>query len=177
MTAHRGVLLVAGLVALSACSVPIQSGAHFTEGWAPAQHTTFAWRDEIDRVVGDSRLEGNQFFHGRLHEAVEWELSLRGIRYQATDADILVHHHLSLADHMFETEVMDSEGQTTMETSVYESGSLVLHLVDARTGDDLWLAWGQANVEPAFNSPDAMRGWVYDLVGEMFDDWPVPPRS
>jgi hypothetical protein len=176
MKAHRGVLLAAGLLVLSACGVPIQSGAHFTQSWAADRHTTFAWRDEIDRVAGDSRLLGNQVFHRALHEAVEWELALRGIRYTENDPDILVHHHLTLADHVFETEVLDDYGDPTIETSVYEAGSLVVHLVDARSGDDLWIAWGQANVEPAFTGPDAMKHWVYDIVENMFDDWPVPSR-
>lgn len=176
MKAHRGALWVIGLATLSACGVPIQSGAHFTPSWAPDSYATFAWRNEIDRVVGDSRLDGNQFFHERLHEAVEWELALRGVRYSENDPDILVHHHLSLADHSFETEVMDDEGASTVVTTTYESGSLVVHLVDARDGEDLWLAWGQANLEPALNSPESMRRWVYSLVGEMFEDWPVSAR-
>jgi hypothetical protein len=65
---------------------------------------------------------------------------------------------------------------SSTETYVYEGGSLVIHIVDARTSDDVWVAWGQANVEPAFNSPDSMRRWVYNLVGRMFEDWPVPAR-
>lgn len=173
MRAHRGILTLVGLAALSACGVPIQSGAHFTQSWAPDRQTTFAWEDESDRTVGDQRLDGNRFFHRKLHEAVEWELSLRGIRYSAVDPDLVIHHHLSLSDHVYETEVMDDSGEPVMETTVYEGGSLVLHIVDSGTHDDVWVAWGQANVEPAFVSPDAMEGWVYDLVGDMFDDWPV----
>lgn len=177
MKAHRGFLLAVGLAALSACSVPVQSGAHFTQSWAPEQQTTFAWEDEADRTVGDSRLEGNRFFHQRLHEAVEWELSLRGIRYDQSDPDLVIHHHLSLSDHVLESEVLDDVGDPTTETYVYEGGSLVLHIVDAETGEDVWVAWGQANVEPAFVSPDAMEGWVYNLVGSMFEDWPIRSRS
>jgi len=176
MKAYRGLLLVVGLAALSACGVPIQSGAHFTESWSPDRHMTFAWRDEIDRVVGDSRLEGNEFFHRRVHEAVEWELAIRGIRFVEEDPDIMVHHHLSLADHSYETEVVDDMGDVTVETGVYEEGSLVIHLQDARNGDDLWISWGRANVEPALASPDNMQAWVFDLVGDMFDDWPLAAR-
>ena len=176
MKAHKVALLVLGLAALSACGVPMQSGAHFTESWAPERHTTFAWRDEIDRVVGDSRLEGNQFFHRRMHEAVEWELALRGIRFDESDPDILVHHHLSLADHSYETEVVDDMGEVTVQTGIYEEGSLVVHLQDAGNGDDLWISWGRANVEPALASPENMEDWVYDLVGNMFEDWPLAER-
>lgn len=177
MRTNRWSLLVVALSALTACGVPIQSGANFASGWDPAQTATFAWRDARDRIVGDSRLEGNELFHQSLHEAVGWELSLRGMRYTEIEPDWLIHHHLSLADHVMESEVIDEAGVSTTETYVYEGGSLVVHIVNARTGDDVWVAWAEANVEPAFTSPDAMRRWVYDMVGHMFEDWPVPPRS
>lgn len=176
MKANRWSLMVVAVSALTACGIPIQSGANFSPSWEPARQATFAWRDERDRIQGDSRLDGNEFFHQRLHEAVGWELSLRGIRYSETDPDLLIHHHLSLSDHVMEYEVIDDAAVSSSETYVYEGGSLVVHIVDARTEDDAWVAWGQANVEPAFNSPDSMRRWVYDLVGHMFEDWPTAPR-
>lgn len=173
---YMGFLLMVGLASLTACGVPIVSGAHFTDDWEPARQTTFAWADERDRTFGDSRLDGNEFFHAKLHETVDWELALRGIRYRETDPDLLVHHHLSLSDHVFESEVVDEAGAVTTESDVYEGGSLVVHIVDARSGEDVWVGWGEANVEPAFASPAAMENWVHDLVGHMFKDWPAPAR-
>jgi hypothetical protein len=163
--------------AFAGCGVPVQSGAHFATGVQPPARTTFAWNDAADRTQGDVRLEDNALFHTLLHEAVEWELNLRGIRHTDSNPALLIHHHLSLADHELETEVIDGEGYQSTETYVYEGGSVVLHIVDARTESDAWVAWAQANVEPALTSPAAMRRWVYDLVGKMFEDWPVPPRA
>ena len=81
---------------------------------------------------------------------------------------------LPMVDPMMECEF---ESLIYVATDVYEGGSMVVHIEDARTGEDVWVAWGQANVEPAFIGPENMRRWVYNLVGSMFDDWPVPPRS
>jgi hypothetical protein len=161
---------------LAACGIPIQSGASFTPNWEMPPQSTFGWQDEEDRTVGDSRLEGSQFFHQRLHEAVEWELSLRGIHYSESNPTLLIHHHLSLSDHVLESEVIDEAGVSTTETYVYEGGSLVVHIEDALSREDVWVAWGESNVESAFTSPEKMRKWVYKLVGSMFEDWPVPPR-
>jgi hypothetical protein len=177
MTTRRWTFLAAIVPLLAACGVPIQSGAHFASGWRPAERTTFAWNDEADHTQGDVRLEDNAFFHARLHEAVEWELNLRGIRQSETAPTLLIHHHLSLADHELEREVVDESGVPSTETEIYEGASVVLHIVDARTGEDRWVAWAQANVEPALANPESMRKWVYGLVGEMFDDWAVPARS
>lgn len=175
----RLLLLAAAFPMFTACAVPITSGSHFEPSFAPEQRAglTFGWRDTSDRIVGDSRLEGNEFFHQRLHEAVAWELSLRGLRYSETNPDLVIYHHLSLADHELESELIDEMGVGYTETYVYENGSLVIHLVDAATDKDVWVAWGSGNVEPAFNSPEAMRKWVYNVVGHMFDDWPVTARQ
>ena len=118
----------------------------------------------------------NTFFHQRLREAVEWELNLRGIRYSESDASLLVHHHMALGEHELELEVVSDTDLVEFESMVYEGGSVVIHMEDVRTGRDVWFAWADANIEPAFNSPDAMKNWVYKLVGEMFKEWDVPPR-
>jgi len=173
-TARWSLVILAA--AFAGCGVPIQSGAHFAGGADPTGEATFAWDDAADHTQGDARLEGNAFFHAQLHEAVEWELNLRGIRFSEANPTFLIHHHLSLADHVLEQEVIDESGYASSDTTIYEGGSVVLHIEDARTHQDVWVAWAQANIEPALRSPAAMRSWVYDLVGEMFEEWPVPQR-
>lgn len=169
--------LLFALPLLAGCGIPIASGTYFSPGFEPATPTTYAWRDALDHVQGDSRLEGNEYFHERLHESVGWELSLRGFRYSEENPQLLIHHHLSLADQDIETEVLDEAGVPQTERYSFESGGLVVHIVDARTGDDVWVGWAEASVEPAFRSPDAMSDWVYDLVGKMFEAWPKPARQ
>ena len=177
MRAMRWTLAAGIAVAAAGCGVAFESGAHFAANREPPGAATFAWNDEEDRTQGDPRLQDNAFFHARLHEAVEWELNLRGIRYSESNPTYTLHHHFSLSDHAMEREVIDEAGYRATESFVYEGGSVVLHVEDARTGDDVWVAWAQGSVEPALISPEAMRGWVYDLVQAMFEDWPVPTRS
>jgi hypothetical protein len=164
-------------LALASCGVPITSAGYVAPDASLAAYTTFAWNQAGDRVVGDRRLENNRFFEDRLHEAIEWELSLRGIRRSESSPDLLVHHHLSLTDHELAQEVIDEAGLARTEVFAYEEGTVVVHLVDARTSRNVWLGWAQADVEPALASPQNMESWVYDLVEEMFDDWPVPVRG
>jgi Domain of unknown function (DUF4136) len=178
MRASRRFLLTAAVaMAATACGVPIESGAHFGRGYAPGRQATFAFNDEADHTQGDPRLQNNEFFHARLHESIEYELALRGIRYDPTNPDILVHHHLSLADHAMEEQVVDEAGVSTTQEESFEDGSVVVHLVDARTGNDLWVGWAHANIEPALVNPNSMRNWVYGLVGNMFEKWPVSSRD
>jgi len=178
MSTKRWALLPLALaLSVAGCGVPVQSGAHFASTFEPGRRATFDWDDEADHTQGDARLSENSFFHARLHEAVEWELNVRGIRRAESNPELVIHHHLSLSDHEMEREVVDDSGMRSQETVIYEGASVVLHIVDARTGQDRWVAWAQANVEPALVSPDAMRKWVYSLVGKMFTSWPMLPRS
>lgn len=162
---------------IASCSVPIQSESALTPGVDLGSLQTFAWDQELDRPGGDPRLENNHFFLDRMHEAIEWELSLRGFRHEESSPDLLLHHHLTLADHELVTEVIDDSGLTTPRPYVYEEGTVMVHAADPESGEDLWVAWAWANVEPALVSPDAMRSWVYSVVKEMFSDWPVPGRT
>jgi hypothetical protein len=170
-------LAVCLIPALAACGVPIRTGTYSPPGSQAAPGTTFAWNEQRDRVVGDPRLENNQFFEDRLHEAIEWELALRGIRHDESSPDLMVHHHLTLQDHELVQEMIDEAGYSAPEVYEYEGGTVVVHVVDARTNADIWLGWAEASIEVAVTGPDAMRAWVYDLVRAMFERWPVPQRD
>ncbi len=171
-------LIALGLATtLAACGVPIRTGMTVPPSVPSPGAPTFAWNQDMDRVMGDPRLENNRFFEDRLHEAVEWELSLRGIRRVDANPDLWVHHHLSLEEHEEAFESVDEAGYTRTEMYAYEGGTVVVHLVNARTNATYWMSWGQANIEPALAGPESMRTWVYDLVRSMFERWPVPVRE
>lgn len=178
MRARWELLLTAGLApALSACGVAMHYGSY-----APATEDvmvgmSFAWNQQDDRVAGDPRLMHNRFFENRLHEAIEWQLSLRGLRLVDSSPDLLVHHHLSLEDHELAQEVIDETGYPATEVLTYEQGTVVVHLTDARTKKHVWLAWAQADIDTALRSPDNMRKWVYDVAARMFEDWPELARN
>jgi predicted small lipoprotein YifL len=168
--------IAALLLSLAACGVPIRSGAYFSQNAEVSPPLSFAWSQAQDRATGDPRLENNQFFEDRLHEAIEWQLAMRGVRRADETPDLLIHHHLSLADHTMIEETIDESGLRREDVYTYEEGTVVVHVVDARSGQDVWVAWAQANIEPAMQGPDQMRTWVYDLVKEMFKGWPVTQR-
>lgn len=164
------------LLAPSACSVPIVTGARMAPEVDVTRPVTFAWDAMETRSSGDPRLANNAFFEDRLHEAVDWQLSLRGFRRTDADPDMRLHYHLSLVDHSMVDEIIDEQGLSRTEVYTYEQGTVVVHITDARTGEDVWVAWAQANIEPALRGPDEMRRWVYDLVSEMFRTWSIPAR-
>ena len=164
------------MLALTSCGVAIQTATTAPPGESVAGGSTFGWHQEADRVAGDPRLEGNLFFENSLHEAVEWELALRGIRYDESSPTLLVHHHLSLADHEGTAEMEDEFGNRVTQFFTYEEGSVVVHIhhPDGRT---VWVGSALADIEPALSNPESMRKWVYSLIHAMFTSWPVPERT
>jgi hypothetical protein len=171
-------LLTAALIpALASCGAVIRYASTAAPTIGADSGMTFAWNQEEDRIFGDPRLSGNRFFEDRLHEAIEWELSLRGIYHDESSPDLLVHHHLALEDHPMLRQMTDDQGNTYTEADVYESGTVMVHVLNAKTQENVWVAWAQADIEQAMRGPENMRRWVYQLAGQMFKRWPVPARA
>ena len=115
----------------------------------------------------------------RLYEAIERELSNKGIRRDENAPELLVHYHLSVQDHIEVYEADPTSGYPATEfgpgTNVvqYEEGTFIIHFVDASTGEDLWVGWARGNIGPAMRSSSEMRVWVDDAVRKMFVEFPV----
>lgn len=168
-------LMAAGLaVTTASCGVPMRGGGYFEPDANIDRYGTFTFEETMDTEARDNRLENNRFFEDRLHEAIERELSWRGIQRDDSSPGIVVHHHTSVADHVMITDAVDEAGFETEEVYEYEEGTILVHLVDAESGEDLWLGWAQADVAPAFRSPQAMTQWIDDLLQRMFQEWSGP---
>lgn len=178
MTFAGYLLRLSPLLLLAACGPSVNSGSHMPTPIDVSGRPTFRWDQTSDVVVGDRRLEGNPFFEDRLHETVAWHLALRGIRPLVDGSPtFLVHHHLTLDNHVYIDEIMDDAGVTRVEQYPYERGSVTVHMIDADTRSTVWVGWAEANIEPALKSPEAMRRWVDEIVAAMFAKWPIPTRE
>jgi hypothetical protein len=166
--------------ALGGCGTGIAAGADFRPGTTFSGYTTFAWDDDAIRRGGDVRLENNPYFEEHLFAAVAAELSARGIREADTNPDVLAHYHLSVEDHIEVYEANPESGYpapppgTPPGTQVvqFQEGTFVLHFVNARTGDNLWIGWAQGEIGPALASSAAMQEWVNEAVAKMFELFP-----
>ncbi|MDX1568620.1 MAG: DUF4136 domain-containing protein [Longimicrobiales bacterium] len=175
MSISRRFLMTAAVALVAAsCSVPMRGGGYFEPDANIDRYSSFAFDEHMDTPSRDSRLANNRFFEERLHEAIERELSWRGIHLDESDPGIVVHHHTSVADHVMVTEAVGEEGVPYEDVYEYEEGTVLVHLVDADTGENLWLGWAQADVAPAFQSPAAMTEWIDELLAQMFEGWPGP---
>jgi hypothetical protein len=56
---------------------------------------------------------------------------------------------------------------------VYEAGTLVLDVVDARTNRVIWRGWAQHGVEDALDNPDKMARQIHEGVTRMLAAFPA----
>lgn len=175
----RLAMMVAVVGASSGCAVAIQGGADFRPGTDLSSHGTFTWGEPDELPTGDPRLDNNPFFVERLHEAIESELALRGIRFTEGEADLLVHHHASVRSRVEVFEVDRSAGYQAgdygPESDVfeYEEGTFLVDIADGESRDILWRGWAQADIEAALTNPDKMAELVAEAVAKMFDEFPT----
>jgi hypothetical protein len=180
-------LLAAPLIAMG-CSVPIRAGADFRPGREFGQYTYFTWDEPEEHPTGDPRLDNSPFFQQRVHSAVEWEFTTRGIELIGEgDRDIetggpartlAVHHHTSVQDHVEAYEVDPGAGFTAddvdeAQVTVYQEATFIVGLVDAQTGELVWSGWARVDVDKAIADPEVMRRQVDAAVAEMFKSFPV----
>ena len=134
-------------------------------------YRTYRWADEGARPTGDPRLDGNPFFEERLMSAAERGLATRG--YEKSDgagADLVLHFYANFTQ-TFDVADQIGTGYTTCAncatSSVYEAGTIVLDLVDARTNTLVWRSWAESSVDGAIDNPRHMEQFLDEAVGKI----------
>ena len=177
--ARWGRLAVAITLSTTACGIATTSGTDSKPGLDSGVYSSFGWDRTAVPRRGDLRLDHNPFFEDRLSEAVERELSTRGIRRDEASPELLVHYHVSVTDHVEGSEGNPEFGRPTSEygggTEVlrHEQGTFVLHFVDAETNEDLWFGWVVGDIGPVLTNSEQMREWVDAAVALILEDFPV----
>lgn len=171
----------------TACAVPMRAGGHAQPGHDLAEYVSFVWDEPQERPTGDPRLDGNPLFQQRVHAAIDWELSIRGIEPFSTGPDpelgrsamaLAVHHHTSLQDHeaVYPADLGPGVVPDDAEARVirYQEATFIVGLVDAQTRELVWSAWATLDFDKALASPAMMQAQVDAAVAAMFESFPVP---
>jgi len=169
---HRHVfgLALAAAVVAGACA-PIT--VHSVTGRDAQFETyrTYRWADEKARPTGDPRLDSNPFFEERLMSAAERGLAARGYeKSNGTAADLVLHFYANFTQ-TFDVVEQSGAGYTTCAncatSSVYEAGTILLDLVDARTNTLVWRSWAESSVDGAIDNQRHMEQLIDEAVGKI----------
>ena len=164
-----------GALALAACaSMNVRS---FVERGADVtKYRTYNWAPPDAQATGDPRLDNNPFFHERIQLAVERQLNARTfVKTTADPPDLLVHYHASV------TQQINANGSDRpfvlcedCEPYVYDAGTIVVDLVDARTKRLVWRGWAEGSIDDVVNDQAWMEKRIDEAVMRILDQ--LPPR-
>jgi hypothetical protein len=177
MNPRRFALIVcaAAAVVLPGCA-PI-AVTTFTEGEEQlAAYRTYAWEAVDTNVPGDPRLDNNPFFHDYVRGAIDRHLVTRGFEPTVVRPDVHVHYHASTRQKLYvagEGPRTEARGERTVQ--VYEDGTVIIDLTDARTGALVWRGVADAALAGVVNDQTRMENTIERVVGRLLAR--LPRRS
>ena len=140
------------------------------------QYHTYAWAPADSQATGDPRLDNNPFFHERIQRAVERRLNARAFVKTTTDRpDLLIHCQASV------TQEINANGSDQpyafcgdCKPHVYDAGTIVVDLVDARTHRLVWRGWAEGSIEGVVDDQAWMEQRIDEAVARILER--LPPR-
>jgi hypothetical protein len=168
---------VAGAMVVS-CAPAISVGSHADRTRDFARYRTYDWGPADALPTGDPRLDRDALFKDRVQGAVERQMAARGYTLAtAPGADLLIHYHANISRRIDVNRVDRNYGYcagSDCPTSVveYEAGTLVLDIMDAKSGLLVWRGWAQNSVDNLLKDPDAMARVIERAVSEMMRPLP-----
>jgi len=162
-----------GALALAACaSMDVRS---FVErGADPTLYRTYNWGPADAQATGDPRLDNNVFFSERIQAQVEKRLNARGFEKTTADPpDLLIHYHASV------TQEISANGADQpyaycedCKPYVYDAGTILVDLVDARTRRLVWRGWAEGSIAGAIDDQVWMEKRIDDAVARILERLP-----
>lgn len=134
-------------------------------------YRTYNWQPIEPTSTGDPRLDNNQFFETRVQAAVDEQLASRGFEKTAAP-HFLVHYHASVTQEM---QISPGEHGVACEEcrpEVYDEGTLLIDIVDARTGLLAWRGWAKGSIDGIVNDQEWMERKIDEAVARIMRELP-----
>ena len=169
------VVCVPALAALAACA-PIAVTTYTERGVELTRYRTFGWAQVDTGVPGDPRLDNNPFFHEYLRDAIDRHLISRGYEPTVVRPDLNVHYHASTRQKIY----INGQEPTTERcrdcaVQVYDEGTILIDLTDARTGMLVWRGMAASGLADVVNDQRRMEETIERVVGRVVTR--LPRRS
>lgn len=157
--------LLGAVMATAAACAPLTVTSTIERGAELSRYRTYGW-DQVDTAVpGDPRLDDNPFFHEYMRASIDRQLVSRGYEPIIMDPDMRVHYHASAVQ---KVHVSGSEPPAPFcrdcSVQVYDEGTLVIDLVDARTGLLVWRGAARGDFAAVVDSQTRMEQTIERVV-------------
>lgn len=139
-------------------------------------YRTYTWAPDDAVATGDPRLDNNRFFNDQVRVSVDRELAARGLEKTSTASCLLVHFHTTITQEIATTSTKRSEHCYNCGTTIYDAGTLVIDLVDARSSRLVWRGWVE-KMDPVIENQDWMEETVDRGVTQIIRRLPAIQNS
>lgn len=158
------VAAAAAVIGLAACA-PITVTSFTEHDVNLSTYRTFAWERVGTGVPGDPRLDNNQLFHDYLRGAIERQLIARGYEPTTQQPDLRIHYHASSRQKIY-ISGMEPETERCRDCAVevYDEGTLLVDLMDARTGALVWRGAAESALAGVVDSQTRMEELIERVV-------------
>ena len=169
----RRLLTALAMTAFAAGCAAMTVSSHIERTANFADFVTYDWGPPDNLPVGDPRLDNNPFFNDYLQGAIEKKLAAKGYEraLMGGEPDLLVHYHASVNQKLDVYEVDNRYGYCygDCEAQVvnYEEGTLVVDIVDRRTGTVVWRGWAQDAMDGVIDNQQRLEKQVDEGVTKM----------
>jgi uncharacterized protein DUF4136 len=160
-------------VASAAGCAPIYVHAYAERGTA-FTYRTYAWAPDTAVATGDPRLDNNRFFAEQVRASVDRELTARGVeKIPSTSSELLIDFHVTIAQEVATTPSNRNEHCVNCGTTIYDAGTLVIDMVDARSSRLVWRGWVE-KLDPVIDNQDWMEETIDRAVTRIMRKLPYP---
>ncbi len=139
--------------------------------------TTYQWSNRTPIEMDSHPLYYNELNDKRIKSSVNSALIIRGLILTENNPDILVHYHIMVEDKVY----IDLQpygftygrywANAQRERSYsYREGTLIIDLMEAKTGNLAWRGWAVAVIEN--DSKKSMNDIIGKAVAEIFSKYP-----
>jgi hypothetical protein len=168
-------VLAIAVLALPGCA-SMNVSSYVERGMDVTTYRTYSWGPADLIWTGDPRLDNNRFFDERVRAKVDGLLARRGFERRASGtSDLLLHYHASIGQKI-DTSALDRPfGACEVEDchpDVYDAGTLLIDLVDARSHKLVWRGWAEGSLEGVINNQRWMEDKVDEAVTRILDRLP-----
>ena len=184
----KTLFIAAAVLALSACST-LKSSSDFDPSVSFNQYKTYSW---VEKKVDDAGYHLDGLMDQRVRAAIETQLSQKGIsKTDKQNADLLV-NYITKVDKKINIDTFNSHfgynpyygprwglgGRLQTETTVreYDVGTLMVDLVDNKTGKLIWRGTVADTVREQ-NTPEERIQIINHAIDTVMKDYPPKPTQ
>jgi hypothetical protein len=164
------------VLALPGCAAR-SVNSYIERGTDPSVYKRYGWGPAEQASTGDPRLDNNQIFRDRVQAAVEKQLATKGLEKATSELpDLLVHYHVSIEQQIDLRQTDQSTPCPDCRPFVYDAGTLVIDLVEARTNRLIWRGWSEENVGGVIDNQRWMEERIDQTVTQILKRFPSRVR-